>query len=62
MDYFYAITAHFGPGLPTATPNSPPPAPAFFWKNNPNILYAQLRKHRAQAHSHRDCRHDRLSA
>ena len=38
MEYFYAITAHFGPGLPTLTPATPPPAPAFFWKNNPDIL------------------------
>ena len=41
MQYFYAITAHFGPGLPTVTPASPPAAPAFFFKNNPDILYDQ---------------------
>ena len=48
MEYFYAITAHFGPGLPTVTPASPPAVPAFFWRNNPDILYAQLRKHRVR--------------
>ncbi len=48
MEYFYAITAHFGPGLPTVTPAASPATPAFFWKNNPDILYAQLRKHRVR--------------
>ena len=33
--------SHFGLGLPTVTPASQPAAPAFFWKNNPDILYAQ---------------------
>ena len=39
--YFYAITTHFGAGLPTAANEPMPAPPAFFFKSNPDLLYAQ---------------------
>ena len=45
MFYFYAITAHFGPELPTPSQSL---TSAYFWKSNPDILYAQVRKHRVR--------------
>ena len=46
--YFYAITAHFGAGLPTGANQPMPQTPAFFFKSNPDILYAQIRKYRVR--------------
>ena len=44
--YYYAITAHFGAGLQTVANQPLPQTPSFFFKSNPDILYAQIRKHR----------------
>jgi len=46
--YYYAITAHFGAGLPIVANESNPLTPASFFEARPDVLYAQVRKNRVR--------------